>query len=139
MKEKIQWPVIRFTEPSGIIISCRDEQELFSARFIGLPDLEKLKSIYIVDAKSNRFDLSKPRAIGVGGLKRLTAKIWNPRVSIDYDIKEIGPVSIDFVREALLQNMKRYKDYFWEMGSPEEFEDHLNKCNTVAKIVEWLP
>ena len=34
--------------------------------------------------------------------------------------------------------MKRYSDYFWEMGPPEELQEHIADCSTIDEIVDFF-
>ncbi|MCP3662756.1 MAG: hypothetical protein GY696_09705 [Gammaproteobacteria bacterium] len=139
LKDVLQWPIIRLTEPKGFIMAYRNEKELFTARYIGIRDLQKLKSCYIVDSKGQQYSLSNPKLFGPqhGIIRRLMLDIINPLVRIEYcTIKSMGEADLSGMKKKLTQNINRYSEFWMEMDI-NTLDTLIERVNSAQTIKDW--
>lgn len=141
--DEINWPAIRVTEPAGIIIVCTSEDELKTARYLGLKDLKSLNKLYVIGRSQKRVVLGEPRIAGSkpGLLKRWILTVLNPRVRIEFDHVELeDEVSLEEIKRLLTQNVRRYSEYWMEMDirSPEDFSERINAAENMTELFHFL-
>ena len=139
--DSIIWPALRFTEPTGTVMVCRERNDLLTARYIGIPDLAKLSEVYLIDSEGIRFDFRGLRLDGPPPslVKRMLLKVTNPLVRITGEVTgRPDPVSLDAVKETVGKSVMRHKDYWWEIDDPAAIVTEIERADSVLAIARVL-
>jgi hypothetical protein len=138
--ETLQWPVLQVADPRFVIIPYQSAEELLSATYIALPDLQRMERFFVVDSRRTRVVLAKPRMSGAppSAVRRLLFRLLNPTVRIEYDqvdIEEDYPLSQ--VQGLLAENARRHPDYWseFDISTIEEFIQAIWNAKTMAELL----